>query len=170
MGHGDDLCTGVDHLVQPVVIEAVILRQGNVAQNGSRLLGHHHPGDQVGVVLHDGEQDLVPLLQVLQSPAVSHQVDAFGCIAREEDRFGAGSVDEASRPGARHIVEIRGFVAEAVRAPVDVGMTAAIVVGEGVDHLLGLLGAGGTVQKDQRFAVHLSREDGKILLNGFVIQ
>ena len=43
------------------------------------------PGDEVGVVFHLGQDDNIPILQVLPPPGVCHQVDGFGGIPGEND-------------------------------------------------------------------------------------
>ena len=55
-----------------------------------------------------------------------------------------------------------GAIAECVYAAVHVGIIAAVVIADGLDHALGLLGGGGVVEVDQRMAVNLLREDREI--------
>lgn len=45
----------------------------------------HLPRDHVAVVLHDGRHDLVPLLNVVQTPGLGHEVDSLGGAPRKND-------------------------------------------------------------------------------------
>ena len=57
-------------------------------------LGGELPGDDVRVVLHLGEKDLVPLPEDPPTPRVGHQVDRFGGAAVEHHTGGLGGSDE----------------------------------------------------------------------------
>ncbi len=59
---------------------------GDVAQvEPAQLLGEDHPGDDVGVVLHLGEQHGVAGAQVGAAPALRDQVERLGRVLGEDD-------------------------------------------------------------------------------------
>ena len=78
------------------------------------------PGNDVGVVLEPGDDDLVVLLNVATAPALGHQVDAFGCAAHKDNLAGGGRVQEAAHFFARAFVGIGGARRQRVGGAVDV--------------------------------------------------
>ena len=72
---------------------------GRNARAGAGPLGQQLPGNDVAVVLHFGEQDPVAGAEVLDAPGLSHQVDALGGAAGENDLVRAAGVDELRRRG-----------------------------------------------------------------------
>ena len=60
-------------------------------QHGARLLAQHLPRDDVGVVLHRGDQDLVAGPTVRRAIALRDQVDGLGRAADEDDLFAFGA-------------------------------------------------------------------------------
>src|SRR5690606_4693728 len=63
-------------------------------------------------------------------------------------------------PGA--LEGLGGLVAEGMGSAVHIGVVAAVVVADGVDHRQRLLGGGGVVQVHQGVAVDLPLENGKV--------
>ena len=57
----------------------------DVLHRGPGASGEDLPGNQVGVVLHLGEEDLVSLGQVRGAPRPGHQVDGLGGPPHEDD-------------------------------------------------------------------------------------
>ena len=72
---------------------------GDVAQvEAAQLLGEDHPGHDVGVVLHLGEQHGVARPQVGPAPGVGHQVERLGRVLGEDDLVRrVRRADEAAR-------------------------------------------------------------------------
>lgn len=49
------------------------------------------PGDEVGVVLHDGDGNLVAGLEYVRGKAFGYDVQGFARVAAEDDLVGAGA-------------------------------------------------------------------------------
>ena len=80
----------------------IVAGDGQVDKLGAGALGEQLPRDDVAVVLHLGEQDLVAGLDVLRAPGLRDEVDALGGAAGEDDLVGTARVDEvAARVPAR---------------------------------------------------------------------
>jgi hypothetical protein len=64
--------------------------------------GNHLPRQDVAVMFHDGNQDLIPGFQICHAVAVCHQVHTLCCVPGEDDLFRTGSMDEPlySSPGS----------------------------------------------------------------------
>src|SRR5829696_8136203 len=60
--------------------------------HGAMALAQEVPGHDVGVMLHDGDHDLVAGLDVGLAPGRRHEVDRLGGVAGEDDLFGACGV------------------------------------------------------------------------------
>ena len=62
---------------------------GSDAQLGVFFFAEHLPGDDVGVMLEMGDDDLIVFLDVLFAPALGDEIDRFGGAA-DEDYFVRG--------------------------------------------------------------------------------
>jgi len=163
MNKTEDFHLGSQHGIQSVHVqmsEGVL--NGKVEQLSSCLLGHHLPWNHVAVVLHFGDQDLISFFQNGATEARSHQVDRFGGAAGEDNFFSTACVQELSGAFPSGFVSVCGSVAEFVNAAMDIGMVSLVVASHGVQHLYGFLAGCRIVQVDQRVAVDLLIQDGKI--------
>ena len=152
VGHGGDAHQPdpVEEAVEVVEDEGAVGGHREVAQLDARLLPQHEPGDEVGVVLHLGEQDGLARGQAAAAVAVGHQVDGLGGVLGEHDLGGRRGADEAGhlRPGL--LEGGGGLLGQPVHAPVHVGVGVLVVVVHGVEDRLGLLRAGRRVEVDER--------------------
>ena len=152
-----------EELVQARHVQAVVaFKHGQDAQLRAGVPRDFLPRDEVGVVFVGGDDNLVPLADVLPRPRVRHEVERFGGVARPDYFLRALRADEARDFGARPFVAVGRLLAERVDAPVDVGVVAFVVVHNRLNDLPRLLRGGGVVEIDQRLPVHLAREDGEV--------
>ena len=114
-------------------------------------------------MLHFREQNHVAGLEILRAPGTRDEVDAFGRAAGEHDFVGASGVDEFRRARPGGFVTGRGAIAQFVDAAMDVGVVVFVIMHQRVNHRARLLRRGGVVEINQRLAVDLLVEDGKIL-------
>ena len=120
------------------------------------------PGNDVAVMLHGGDDDLVALAEEGFAEAGGEQVDALRGAASEDDFVGAASVDEAADSLAASFVEFSSLLRKEVNAAMDVGVDAVVLVGDGINHTAGLLGSSAVVQVDQWLAINSTGENRKI--------
>src|SRR5690625_5741682 len=59
MNHRHKLCPGAQQCAIRLHIELTVIQHGHYPDNGTRLAGNHLPGDDVCVVLHLGQDDLI---------------------------------------------------------------------------------------------------------------
>ena len=128
-----------------------------------RLLAEELPRDQVRVVLHLGEEDLVAFVDVLFRPREPNEVDRLGRATGEDDRTRAGSADVTTAGIARTLVRLGCDLAELVDAAMDVRVLGFVEVDDPVDDLTRFLRGGGRVEIDQRLPVWLVSKIGKSL-------
>ena len=124
-------------------------------------LGQLLPGDDVGVVLHLGEDDAVALADVGAGPGARDQVDRLGRVADEDHLAPVGGAEVVGYRRPRPLISRRRLGRERVRAAVDVGVAGALVAVNRLDRGQHPLGAGAAVQVGDRLAVHLALESRK---------
>ena len=136
-----------------VEIQFTGFRDADVAQHTTGALGQQLPGHQVAVVLHEGEQHLIPRAQVGVTPAAGHQVDRLAGIAGEHDLPRTGCTDELRSRGPGGLEGFGGADAELVGTAMHIGVVAGVVVLQGLEHRERLLAGGSVIQVDQRATV-----------------
>ena len=127
------------------------------------FLAQHLPRDDVGVVLHAGDEDLVAAFTKARP-----KLCATRLIASVVPRTKTISRTSAAFMKARTFrrtpsYDSRGALAEVMHAAVDVGILFLVVPHHRIDHRLGLLARRGVVEIDQRLAVHALPEERKMV-------
>jgi hypothetical protein len=144
--------------------EVAVVVHRRPLDDGSAPLAQKMPGHDVGVVLHDREDDLVPLPdQARPAHGGGHEVVGLGRVAGEDDLVCGGRVEELARGLARALEPFGRGVGHVVQAAMDVGVAGLHAGDHRVDHRPRLLRRGGVVEIDQRLAVDLFREDRELL-------
>ena len=107
------------------------------------------PRQQIAVMLHDADEDLVAGAQKVHAVAVGHEVQALGGVAREDDLLGRGGVDELLHGRARVFVNLGRRHAQPVKAAQRVGVAFLVIIAHGVQHALWFLRRRRVVEIDQ---------------------
>src|SRR5580692_1871438 len=89
---------------------------GSHSQIRTLLLAKNLPRDDIGVMLHGGDNDLVSVANVGASPRLGHEVDALGGSAHKNNFPGIGGVQKPLHGRARFFVTCRSFFGESVHA------------------------------------------------------
>jgi hypothetical protein len=117
------------------------------------------------MVLHDREHDLIAGLDAFAAEGIGDEVDGFGGVAGEDDFFLAGGVEEGAHLLARILVRLGRGIGEVMQSAMHIGVFGGVGVRDAFQHRAWLLRRGGVVEIDERLAVDLHGEDGKILAN-----
>jgi hypothetical protein len=125
------------------------------------VLAQNLPGDDVRVILHGRDDDLVTGLQPQSAVAVCRQVDGVGGPADEDDLPLLAGAEKLADLSAGAFLRLRRPLTERVQAAVDVGVVLGARARHRVDHHLRLLRARNGVQVDQRLPVNSCRKMGK---------
>ena len=120
------------------------------------------PRHNIGMVLHDGENHLVAVVQKLVAKRRGHQVDGFGRAPRKDNFGGRSGPDKLLHPAAGRLVGIGSLLAEGMHPAMHVGIHPIVGIGNVVDHAAGGLRGGGVVQIDERTARYLTFQNGEI--------
>ena len=158
MNHRDYSGPVAQQSVKRLHVQLTVTVDGNNHQARARLFADHLPGNDVGVVLHPGDQHFVTRSEPYLAQACGNEIDRLGGSPGKDDFVGPRRIDVIAHlvPGA--LVGVRGTLAQLVHAPVYVGVVAPFVGNHGIDHGLGPLRRGGAVQVGQRLAVHLLKQ------------
>ncbi len=130
-------------------------------QHRTVALAMEVPGDDVGVMLHDRQDDLVALADAGEE-RIGDEVDRRRGVAREDDLIGAAGVEEAAHGFARILEALRRRVRQVVQPAMHVGVLEAIDVIHRVDDRARLLRRGGVVEIDKRLSVDFAIKDRKV--------
>ena len=158
----DQLGAVVEQAFVLVQQQFAVIIDGNNPQPRPLFLSQDLPGDNVGVMLHSGDDDFIAGANLLAAPGLRHQVDALGSAAHKDDFPVGGGVEQLARLFPGPFVGVSSPLAEGVHAAVDIGVFVGVVVDQRVDDRLGFLAGGGVVQIDQRLAVDGLLQDGKV--------
>ncbi len=162
MGERDELRLQAQQHLEDVEAKDAVVGDRDELEVAVALLDEELPRDEVGVVLHLGQDDRVAPVDVPAAPRVRDEVDRLGRVAGEDDLVAVGRVDEPRDPGPRLLVGGRRLLADRVDAAMDVGVVLAVVVGDGIDDDVGLLARRRGVEIDERVPVDLLREDREV--------
>ena len=166
VGEGDDFSSFVEEGLDTVEAYGTVVGDGEDAEADALPLLEQLPRDDVGVVLHLGEDDFVALTHEGLAEAGGYEVDALGGATGEDDFAGGTGVEEAADGLARLFVEVGGLLGKEVHAAMDVGIDVVVFVGHGLDDAARLLCRGGVVEVDEGvLVVDAAPEDGEVGAN-----
>ena len=141
MGERDELRLEPQQDLEDVEAEDAVVGDRDELEVAVLLLDEELPRDEVGVVLHLGQDDRVAAADVPPAPRVGDEVDRLGRVAGEDDLVAVGRVDEPRDPRPGLLVRGGRLLADRVDPAVDVGVVLAVVVGDGIDDDARLLAA-----------------------------
>ena len=150
-----------EQATEGILVEHALAHHGNGLHHRASLPADHLPRDEVRVVLHLRDQDLVAGLEG-QGERARHDVDAVGGAAREDDLLTDAGADEDADGISRGLVHLRGLLAQGVNGAMDVGVRLLVVALHRLEDLSGLLAGRGRVEVDEGLAVDDAPQDGKV--------
>ena len=105
------------------------------------------------MMFHDGDDNFIALFDVGSAVGLGHQVDTLGGAPDKNDFVAGPGVDELPDLGTDPFIGVRCLLAQIVNPPVDVCILRRVILLEGINHGLWLLGGGGIVEVNQGFPV-----------------
>ena len=161
MREGHDSRARREQSVEGRQVEVSAVEHGHREEAGAPVPAEHLPRDEIRVMLHLGDDDLVAGHEGA-ADRLSHQVHALGGASREDDFLARGRTDESAHGVARALVQLRRLLAERVDGAVHVGVAPLVVAGHRLQDRGRLLARGGGVEEDERPAVDDALEDREI--------
>ena len=128
------------------------------------------PRNNVGVVLHRGNNHLVAIVQKCFAKGVCHKVYRLGSTACEDYLVAVLCIDKALYSFAGILVCIGSLLAQRVHTAVHIGVYATVAIGNAIDDTLRVLRCGSVVEVYEGLAVYLSTEYGELCAYGSYIQ
>ena len=169
--NGDEFGPLGEQRVERVQAKQAVVGEGNVPQHRAAALGKLLPGDEVRVMLHLGEQDLIARLDVRIAPTPRDGVDARGCPIGKDALLALRGVDERADRLPGLVEQLVRLLGQLVNAAMHVGVMLFVATDDRLDDLAGMLRAGRVVEVDQRHAgADLAAEDGEIRAAGQGVQ
>ena len=163
IGEGGDrhhFCSWREEPLVCLHIELSLIADRDHAELGALEL----PRDDIGVVLHRGDDHLVSRLHKCPTVGVRHGIDAIGGAPREDHLGSLTSVDEVGSGLPRRLVRLRRHSAEVMDATVDIRIGVEVALRKSVDDALRTLCCGSVVEVDQRhLLIYGVPQGGKVL-------
>ena len=155
---GNDARMAIEERRQRVEVEHTLVAERDRPQAGAGQL----PGDDVGVVLHTGDDHLVVATEIASGERGGHQIDAFGGPTGEDNLMTMTGMDELLHLTAHLFVLLGSKGGQMVGTAMDIAVEMAVVAVESLDNTQGFLGGGGIVEVHQLATMHLGVEDGEL--------
>ena len=150
------LVRGLRQLFEFVEEEIAVVIDGRPFDDGAAALAVEMPGHDVGVVLEDGEHDLVALVDHQAAKALGHEIDGLGGVAGEDQLILGRRIEKTAHAFAGILEALGCRVGKEMQAAMDVGIFLGVALHDGIKHGLGLLRRGGVVEIDQGLAIDLA--------------
>ena len=163
LGGRDDLRARADLRVHLRLRDRAVLIGVQVHEPCARRAARLLPGDEVRVVLHDGDAHLVARLEHGRGEGVRHEVERLARVAGEHDLARVRRADEARDMGARRLDGLGGLDRQAVQAAQGVRVHVL------VERALRVEGHGGALRRRRAVEegeVGVRGEQGEVLLVG----
>ena len=166
MRDGDQLRLFRQRLFEGFDMEGPIVIDRNPDELRTLPLADEMPRHDIGVMLHDRQNDLVALADMRHPPAIGDRVDRFRRGLREDDLVHRTSIQEPAHLLARRLVSLRRRIRQEMQPAMDVGIFVTIGMRDRIDHGLRLLGRSAVVEIDERLAIDFTRQDREVPANG----
>ena len=121
------------------------------------------PADDVGVMFHIGDNNLIALAEKCLAERIGHEIDALGCTTGENDFGTLLRMDKPLHTLTRSFVQIGGILTQEMNTSMHIGIVMQISVCQLVDDAERLLSSSPVVEINKRLAVNRTIEYGEIL-------
>ncbi len=179
MGERHDLGAFSDNRVQVVKVEAAIISDADPAQGGACAASQLLPWNEVRVVLHLSDDDLVTLAESEPrsnrrvgaihragsrgiAERVGHEIQGLGGVLGEHHLLGLRT-DETGHGLTCGLIGVSGFFGQLVCTAVNCGVVLLVEGALGIEHLSWFVRRRAGVEIHQRLsAAHRARQDGEV--------
>ena len=113
---------GIEECLVDLQVKNTLVGKRNDAESGTFLFTSQLPRNDIGVVLHARDDNLVVFANELTAESGSNQVDTLGSATGENNLFGAGSMNKLLDLLTHSLVAFGSKCGEMVGATVDVAV------------------------------------------------
>ena len=149
MGECQDFYLGVEQVLQCLQIQFSFVVKWDDLQlcffGQTNLL----PGNQIGMMLHCTDQNLISGLQAGQGKTLGYQIDSIRSPAGKNNLFGLWRVEETGTTFATAFVQGSCLGSQSVNPTVYIGVVLLVVFSLSFNHYLRFLGGGRIVEVHQ---------------------
>lgn len=128
------------------------------------------PRDDIAVVLKDGKENHVVLVEIVPPPRFRDEVDRLRATLGEDDLLRVGGVDECPDNLTRSFICDGRTLGEHVHAPVHVRILFRIELLHPIQDGLGFLRSRCGIEVDQRMALNLLIQERKLPADGVEVE
>src|SRR5712691_10401549 len=146
MTKGDDFRTLVQQSAEEIEIDFSI--RSELADSELRALPHrqHLPRDEIRVVIHRCNNDLVTACDIRYSPRAGDEVQPFSRATREDETVGITNAKKLRSPNARLVIELGCPHRKRVRPAMRIRVCRLVEIAQRVENDSGLLRRRGRVE------------------------
>src|SRR5262245_19735197 len=166
----DDARARAEQFLELVEHQLAGVGDGRHAQLGTLLFAQDLPRDDVRVMLHRRDEDLIAGLNVLAPEAGGDQVNRLGGAADEDDLLGLTGAEETLDFLPRRFELLGGALAKRMDAAVHVGVVRLVIALHFIDDALRFLCRRGVVEVDQGPTTNLLPQDRKVLADALDVE
>ena len=123
------------------------------------------PGHDVGVVFHNRQDDFIARLHAGGRPTVGYKIDRLRCARGKNNMLIRRRIQKPRNGGSGGFILVCCKVRKVVQATVNIGIFMTIGGSYRVYHHLRLLRGCAIIKVNQRFAVHLPRQNRELAAN-----
>ena len=120
------------------------------------------PRDDIRVMLHLCDDDLIASLHLTLTERLSHQIDGLRSATRKDDFLSLRGIDKLTHFFACCLVQIRCLLREIMHPAMHIGIHIEILLAHRVEHTQRFLCRRCIIQIHQRLLIYLPRQNGKI--------
>ena len=166
---GDNFCARTNLLRE--VPEINLTRWSDVRHDNASagLLRRLLPGDDVRVVFHAGEQDLIAFLQPAPGQPVSDEINPFSRAPDEDNIARRRRTDKMRHFLAGTVVGVGSHLTQIMHTAVDIPVLLAVIAVNGLEHLARFLRGCRIVEVNQGASVDRRSEDRKVRTEGLQV-
>ena len=163
MGDGDDLRALRQRALEGLQRERAVIVALDPLDHRALAFAMEMPGHDIGMMLHDRQDDLVVLAYMVEPEGRGDEIDRLRRGTREHDLVCRRRIEETPHAFARAFESFRRGIGEIMQPAMHVGIFVFVGVAHTIEHLTRLLRRGCIVEIDERLAVRLLVQDREIL-------
>ena len=156
-----------EQLLESFEVEAAVVVDLEPLQHSAFALAQKMPGNDVGVVLHHRQNNLVAFADMRLAEGSRDQIHGLGRAAGENDLVRRFGVEEAAQRLARALIAFGCGIGEIMQSAMHIGVFMLVEMRQPIDHGARLLRRGGVVEIGKRLPVGTLGKNRKIRPNRF---
>ncbi len=114
------------------------------------------PGNDIGVMLHDRQEDFIALADIWHAISISDRIDRLSSVLREHNFVDGANVQKTANCFARLFISVCCSIREKMQTAMHICIFICVCMGNSVNDALRLLRRSTIIQINKRLAMNLS--------------